>query len=111
MTEFVKFEEYNDHEGERWYFWLELGGNEDGLRELASALEGNDSYRIDLSEQPVPESEVDVLVKHAEYRYGYNQLDTKVVGTFTPPNFGDDFDPDDFFYKGGIEDFFLKVGS
>lgn len=116
MKEFVKFEEHNDHEGESWVFWLQYDGNEKELDKLKKFLsdyniEDNPGYELDLT--PVPEKEVDIVVKHTSQ--GYMDYHNKVEGTFTMPEFELDegYDEDeaeeeawefanDTFYKGDI---------
>lgn len=113
---FVKFNEYNDNEGERWNFWLQLEGNEDELSKLShilSTIEGGGEvwYTLDMSD-PLDESEVDILVKHGGS--GYMNNNNKVKGKFTCPEldvdaFVDEIPDsaweflDDNFYKGDIE--------
>jgi hypothetical protein len=113
MTEFVRFEESNDHEGETWNFWLQVDGNEAELDKLAAALEAweerTDSdceYRL-FREEPVPESEVDILIKHS--RSGYMRFENKVTGTMKVPEDLLDLPDEDQFdglYKGGIRALF-----
>lgn len=109
---FVKFTEHNDNEGEYWNFWLQLDGNEADLETLAEFLdqfdENAESYELDMT--PVPESEVDILVKHTGQ--GYMDYENKVTGTMTLPEIDLDavaVDDDegyewlnDNFYKGDI---------
>lgn len=109
---FVKFEEYNDWEGETWRFWLQLDGNEESLKKLvplvkeADAHSGGNEYRLDLNEI-LDEREVDTLVKYTQS--GYMDNDNKVVGTL---KLTDDMvkrsegDNDDPFYKGGVRGYF-----
>lgn len=106
MTEYVKFTEHNEWEGETWYFWIPLEGNRDALKTLADALDGDDSederYALDL--EPVPEYDVDVLVRHSDI--GYMHTHNKLAGILTLPEnlvalIADDDAP---FYKGGIRD-------
>lgn len=104
---FVKFTEYNDHEGETWNFWLQLDGNEVELSKLQSCLISSDNYQ--LSAVPVDESEVDILVKHTDS--GYMYYDNKVTGQFTcpEPNLDELVDYewlDNHFYKGHIMEYF-----
>lgn len=106
---FVKFTEINDNEGEEWNFWLQLDGNEAQLKELQAWLgtfdDDGESYNLDMS--PVPEVEVDILVKHTGG--GYMYYENKVTGTFTCP-VPDTKEEDrgwewlnDNFYKGDIQ--------
>ncbi len=105
---FVKFTEHNDNEGEDWNFWLQLDGNESAISDLASWLgtfdDDGESYELDLT--PVPESEVDILVKHTSS--GYMDYENKVTGKFTCPQPTEEEQKDgwgwlnDCFYKGDI---------
>lgn len=106
--DFVKFTEHNDNEGEDWNFWLQLDGNEDELNELYHWLntfdDDGESYELDMT--AVPESEVDILVKHTGQ--GYMDYENKVTGTFKCP-IPTSIDEDegwewlnDHFYKGDI---------
>lgn len=104
MTQFVKFTENNEWEGEEWHFWIPLDGNEDALARLQKALDGSDEYSLDLT--PVPEGEVDVLIKHTDQ--GYMDYHNKLTGTLRLSE--DDFanlhgDDGDIFYKGRIANF------
>lgn len=109
---FVKFTEHNDHEGETWNFWLQKDGNEkelDDLFELMSEHGVEEEFELDMRE--VPESEIDILVKHTDQ--GYMSYHNKVVGTFVCPvmpvevaDSDDDAGWEWFqenFYKGEIE--------
>lgn len=108
---FVKFTEHNDHEGETWNFWLQKDGNEkelDKLFDLMTDFGVEEEFELDMRE--VPESEVDILVKHS--LGGYMNDHNKVTGTFTCPEMPEgtaDNDEgawdwiQDNFYKGGIE--------
>lgn len=109
---FVKFTEHNENEGEDWNFWLQLDGNEADIETLQEFLnqfdENGDYYELDLT--PVPESEVDILVKHTGQ--GYMDYENKVTGTLTLPDIdleavATDDDKgyewlNDNFYKGDI---------
>lgn len=104
---FVKFTENNDHEGESWNFLLQLDGNETQLKELQAWLgtfdDDGEAYEIDMT--PVPESEVDILVKHSDS--GYMSYQNKITGKFTCPT-PSEADEDGYewlrekFYKGDI---------
>lgn len=82
---FVKFTEHNDHEGETWDFWIQLDGNEADLETLSEFLDQFDpdgeSFELDLT--PVPEEEVDIVIKHTGQ--GYMDYANKVSGTLTLP--------------------------
>jgi hypothetical protein len=85
MKEFVKFTEHNDWEGETWNFWLQLDENEADLETLAEFLEqfDPDGETFELDMTPVPEREVDIVVKHTDQ--GYMDYHNKVEGTLTLP--------------------------
>lgn len=118
---FVKLTETNDNEGESWNFWLQLDGNEDQIDHLARIIELANSAGFDeeytLDETPVPEEEVDILVKHTGQ--GYMDYENKVTGKLALPAFDDklfDYEDEiddgvfewqnDHLYKGGIERLF-----
>lgn len=110
--QFVTFTEENEHEGETWDFHLQLDGNEkeiDALFNLLAEIENDEGFEQEyqLDTNPISESDVDVLVKHAHgsYRADHN----KVTGKFTCPELDEKNDClSDLFYKGGIEDYFVK---
>lgn len=103
--EFVRFTENNDWEGESWNFWLQVDGNQDQLKRLKElADETCGVYELDLDETRT-EDYVDLRVKDAWS--GYNCSDNKVVGTLQDLPEVVDWDYDDPFYKGRIEEFFL----
>lgn len=99
---FVKFTEHNDNEGEDWNFWLQLTGNEADLETLGEFLNKFDEYgeSFELDMTPVPEEEVDILVKHTGQ--GYMDYENKVTGTFTCPKTEGYSDMFDELYKGDI---------
>lgn len=109
---FVKFTENNDNEGESWNFWLQLDDNYPQLKELGAWLgtfdEDGEAFELDLT--PVPEEEVDAMVKHG--RSGYMAYENKVTGKFTCPQPTEEEQEDgynwllDNFYKGDIERYF-----
>jgi hypothetical protein len=103
LTDYVKFTERNDWEGEIWRFWIPLPGNEDILEKLKNALEdsGFEEYSLDLT--PIPEADVDVLVQHAEV--GYMASHNKLCGLLriSDEDLSKLLDNDDLFYKGEIK--------
>jgi hypothetical protein len=107
MTTYAKLTEDNDWEGETWYFWIPIEGNELTLKQLEGCLTEDDQYEVDMT--PVPELEVDILVKHSDV--GYLHTHNKLAGTL---KFGDeqavligrDGDP---LYKGGIRDLMVST--
>lgn len=108
---YLKFSEENDQEGETWHFYLPVYGNEVELEKLRQYLTAaQDDVTWDLAYQLgtdlIPESEVDILVKHADD--GYMSQHNKVSGLLTTPDFDPHHDP---LYKGGIRDQFTEVLS
>lgn len=108
---FGRFEEYNDHEGERWNWWLQLDGNKDELDKFVIMLDTTRDYAESVGydfEYTVhamdvePESVVDKLVQYAGVRYYASH--NKVVGTFRCPG---DYDWEEL-YKGGIREYFRE---
>lgn len=107
---FVSFIENNDNEGESWRFWLQYDGNKKAIDNLFTLFNTFDddwmeeSYTLDLT--PVPEEEVDILVKHTDD--GYMPYENKVVGKLDFPEPEDSESFNDMLYKGGIQDYFKK---
>lgn len=103
--QFRKFTEINDWEGEEWNFWLQVDGNEAELERLAEYLADDEEFQ--LSSELATAKEVKTLVKHAHI--GYMADENKVTGRLKlPENLHDDDHeyPSDWFYKGGIVEFF-----
>lgn len=99
---FIKFTENNDHEGETWYFWLQIDGNREELSKLAEFLDEmgvSDYYTLEWNEWD--EAFVDFAVQ--EGGWGYMNNHNKVTGKFIMP---EDEADEDWLYKGGIEDYF-----
>lgn len=77
---YVTLTENCNWEGETWRFYIPLEGNQDALARLETALESfaeeePETFELDLT--PVPETEVDILVKHggdATYMDSHNKL-------------------------------------
>lgn len=112
---FFKLTEVNDHEGETWHFWLQAEGNADALHAIRTAISEFDDAAAQQREEEcpyflggmlVPESEVDIVVRHGED--GYMAQHTKLTGVLTLPS---PFGPDhlDELYKGGVRDLFAKA--
>ena len=98
---FVKFVEYNDHEGETWTYWLELTENLNAIAALDVLLKDSDveeQYCVDWS--IIDEHDVNVLTRFGGQ--GYSAFHQKVKGTFVIP---ENFEVDDL-YKGGIHQMF-----
>jgi hypothetical protein len=107
-VQFISLTEANDHEGETWRYWLQLDGNENELEHLRAAIAGADeeeTYEVAANDTAVPESEVDILVKHTGC--GYTTYENKVTGVLELP---DDFDCDQL-YKGGVAGLFKAAAS
>ena len=105
MATYVKFNEYNDHEGEEWTFWLQKDGNEVALSALEAVLNAysEDRYELEIDDI-LTEPEVDLLVKYSSS--GYYADHNKVPGRLTlPDDFAIDGDNDPL-YKGGITEMF-----
>ena len=105
-VQFISLTENNDHEGETWRYWLQVDGNEDEIEHLRAAIAGADeeeTYELADIDEAVPESDVDVLVKHTGR--GYTTYENKVTGYLVLP---DDFDIDDL-YKGGVARLFTST--
>lgn len=111
MTDYVKFTEKNDWEGETWHFYIPTEGNEDeltGLKEILNEVETG-TYELDLT--PIPDAEVDVLVKHTDS--GYMAYHNKLAGLLMlTPEILESFKTagKDPFYKGGIGSYMRNVG-
>jgi len=102
MTRFLQYWEINEHEGERWRFWLQLDGNSEAINLLEGLIHDDESYL--LTDETASEEEVDILVKWSDS--GYMQNENKVTGRLVVP---EDFD-EDALYKGGIRHLFDKEG-
>lgn len=107
---YATFIENNDWEGETWKWYIPIAGNEDALTQLSEvieAIEDDDNtpecpYEVDLT--PIPEWEVDVLIKHRDT--GYLHSHNKLAGKLNLPEEVLDqlADPEqDPFRKGEIE--------
>lgn len=111
LRDFVRLHEYNDHEGERWNWWLQVTGNEQEIAKLAHLLDDASEQvewdlDYDLTSDIESEQVVDILALYAEQ--GYYAAHNKVTGKFTcPDDLGED---QDRLYKGRICDFFDKTG-
>lgn len=112
MKTFVKLTENNEHEGETWHFYIPYEGNEEAIAQLFEAIalldqDVDEEHSLDMT--PIPEVEVDILVKHADTGYMANH--NKLTGVLTlPENFDErmadeDSDP---LYKGQIKEY-MKV--
>ena len=106
MNLYAKFTEHNEQEGETWRFWIPIDGNEKALDRLNAAIDAADPEEYELDLTPVPEVEVDVLVKHTG-DCGYMDRDIKLAGVLTGMmrSTTEDGEGDEHpLYKGGIKD-------
>lgn len=102
---FTQMIEHNEHEGESWSFWLQLDGNEVVIDELMTLIENEgleDEYEF--TGKTIYEFDVDTMVNHGNFGYGYMNQHHKIAGTITLDN---GFQVNDI-YKGQIEDFFKE---
>ncbi len=107
-TQFYRFTENNDNEGETWDFYFPMTEEEAkhfyGVF-IQAETEVNDFPYSFEHDDILSEKEIDVLVKHS--RSGYMAYHNKCLKTIKPilELTVDDFLEDDIFYKGG---FFVK---
>lgn len=104
--QFISLTEDNYHEGETWRFWLQVDGNEAEIAKLRArvAEQGDEgAYTLAADEDAIPESEVDILVKHSHS--GYMAHENKVAGMLTLPN---EDDLNDLLYKGRVAEHFTE---
>lgn len=100
---FTQMVENNQHEGEEWSFWLQVDGNETALADLQDAIEkAGEEETYDFTGKTIYEHEVDTLISHGNFGYGYMAQHHKVSGIIKVV---DEFDVDDL-YKGNIDRFF-----
>src|SRR5687767_8299512 len=108
---FIKFKEYCDWEGETWYSWLQIDGNEDELDNFSAALDAaqeGETFDLEfelLHDDVLEEAFVDCLVEHGNSST-YTQTHSKVTGKFTSPTVSDILGQG--IYKGKIDKFFTK---
>jgi hypothetical protein len=116
VSDYIRFIETCDHEGERWAFWLQRDGNEAALNELveiisaaedaATVAEGYWEPAYQLLGDIEPEAVVDKLVEYAESGYmdDVNKVDGRLdVTGLRNRDWESVFD---LLYKGGIKAFF-----
>jgi hypothetical protein len=114
MNNYVEFLEINDWEGESWSFFIPLEGNEHQLDLLETYLVDQENVKFDfpysLGGIPIPEFEVDILVKHSDVGYmpRYNKLSGKLDANSLLEQL-EQFELGDMMkfplYKGGIKSF------
>lgn len=114
MKTYRRYVETNDHEGERWTFWLQTDGNstalailDDVLTKHNGALGEYEDPMFVLGEEQILGNEVDVLVRFAES--GYMKQHNKVDGSMSVPKGFASMDSEtltEHLYKGGIEKLF-----
>lgn len=112
---FRKLVERNEHEGENWRFWLQVEGNEEALERLEKALTyafaDCDPEPFELTDEVLPEHNVDILIKYGNDDDGYMATHHKVVGTLTLPDGFDSLDWEglsDILYKGEVKKLFRE---
>ncbi len=92
-----------------WHFYFPLENNEQAFNELRAFVESLDCSTYEIREELIPESEVDILVKHTEsgYMRMHNKLDGKlnVLKIEEAASLRHEVDR---FYKGGIKDFVIS---
>ena len=98
---YIKFRENNDWEGETWCFYIPVEGNEGAISQLRNKIDDETaSGAYSLTTEPIPEEEVDTLVKHAEM--GYMAEHNKLAGKLEVPDVTM-VEMEELLYKGGIE--------
>lgn len=100
MTNWYKFTETNDNEGETWHFFIQLTDKEyEHLDELL--MDADIPYRI--SGKIFSEMEVDILVENSDsgYMNTFNKRPAPYsMSVMDLPEAGDELD--ELFYKGGF---------
>lgn len=113
ITQYARFIERNEWEGETWSFWIPLDGNKEALLMLAQIIALSEEWdeKYEVHSDPVPESDVDVLVKYVDdtgYMAARNKLSGKLVLPDDLSAMLADEDGKDPFYKGGIRNLMHK---
>lgn len=106
MSKYAQLTENNDWEGETWHFYIPIEGNEAILDQLADTLTLMADEAFELELEPIPEVEVDILVKRGgdtNYMAAHNKLAGRLVLTdeHLAKLAAGDVDP---LYKGRIRD-------
>jgi hypothetical protein len=96
-----KFTEHNDNEGETWHFFIQLTQQEHNhIFDMLNNCDGLEDY-YQISDVPVDETELDVLVKHTDS--GYMDTYNKVKPPYKTDILKlDEEEAEDWFYKGRI---------
>jgi hypothetical protein len=94
---FASFVEINDYEGETWYFFIPVEGNEEAIKTLKEHLRGSEQFGFDFDE--VDEYVVDILCERSIN--GYMPSHNKTHGKLVLPD--DMEDIEEILPKGGIE--------
>ncbi len=117
--QFIRFQEYNDHEGETWNFYIPYDSEKEreAVTKLAEILsfsqepEFDDEYFKFDFENLLWEYEVNTLIKYSSQGYmsQHNLIDgefqeTKYIRFMEDEDVGDTLP--DYLYKGGIQKFF-----
>lgn len=100
---YMQLAEVNEHEGETWYFYIPVQGNEVALEQLRAKFtewDSGDDPEFYLAEELFTETEVDILVKHGDE--GYMAYHNKLAGIL-PEDVVQGLQEDDGkLYKGNI---------
>lgn len=120
---FARLKETNDHEGETWYWYLQLEGNAERLQDLANLIAKHDpagnEFELD-TVNTLSEGEVDTLVGHGNDTVMYQQQFNKITGVMQSVVEDDlvhrygayDGQPGwlelDGLYKGGVRSLFIN---
>jgi phosphodiesterase/alkaline phosphatase D-like protein len=106
---YYRFDEYNDHEGETWSFFIPVRNNKtlvSSLKKLLKAAESiGDDNGFSISDEILTEAEVDTLVKYGDCGYmdRYNKLTGVLdLSALEAAESSEEFV--DLLYKGGIQD-------
>lgn len=111
-TNYLRFTEINEHEGETWRFYIPVEGNQDAIDRLSRVLEAHDlTETFKFNATPAPESVVDTIVAEALEDYeengGYRPARVELEGRLVLPDQLEEaeyIDVVNLLYKGGIED-------
>jgi len=87
---YATFIEHNEWEGETWRFYIPIKGNVHELKALEKWINNLEDRSYELDWDPIPEKEVDILVKHSDIGYGadHNKLNGKLNWKKATENLG-----------------------
>lgn len=111
---FVPLIETNDHEGERWIWWIKFDGNAEALELIESAIDRFDmSEEFDLRWDSVTSEDLELLEWTNQFFHGYcdqhNRVDGKLnLEKLTDALDGEWEDVSEVLYKGGIQSYVTK---